>query len=113
MMLPDKTTADRLTPPPLEVYRPAPAATQTKTKRTALSYSADAIAIWNALGARQGIRNAWTNKDGIVWSVWMACQDGLSDGVKRELWEVLDREQIEKVKEMSRLSAPNTSTDSP
>jgi len=108
------------TPPQLEVYRPAPPATPKKSKEgrdirdgVDCSFSREAIGIWNALGAGKGIKHAWTNKDGIVWHVWTACQMGISDEVKGELWQLLDRDQIEKLKEMTRIASPNTSTASP
>ena len=108
------------TPPRLEVYRPAPATPPKKDKAgrdvrdgVDCSFSSEAIGIWNALGASKGIKHAWINKDGMIWHVWAACQRGIPDEVKRELWQLLDPEQIEKLKETARMAAPNTASQSP
>ena len=68
-------------------------------------YSSKAIAIWNDLGASLGIRNASSDKNGVVWSVWLACRDGIDDLVMHELSCLLDKAQMDKLLEMVKYEA--------
>lgn len=69
-------------------------------------YSADAIAIWNSLGAHLGMKGACTDKNGVVWAVWLACKEGVDEFLMHELGQLLDKQQMDKLLEMMRYRPP-------